>query len=103
MVESDADRAAFLDPTEFGSAAIYTKSGGSPVALNAIFDSDYFAVELGAQVPVEGSRLRLLCRDHDLPAGAAHGDAVAVAGRSCVVREIHPDGTGMTSIILEEQ
>jgi len=97
-VESAADRAVFVNPSDFGVAATYDGA-----ALNGIFDSDYFAAELGARVAVEGARLRFVCRSADLADGGVHGKTVVIASTSYKVREVHPDGTGMTELVLEKQ
>lgn len=96
-VESDATRLVFLNPDDFGVEALY---GGS-VALNGIFDSAYFPADVGAGVPIEGAQLRFLCRTSDLPGGGAHGASLVLNATSYVVREVHPDGTGMTELVLE--
>src|SRR5262245_36015628 len=108
-VETDADRLLFLNPDEFG--VVITYAGFE--SINGILDADYFAVELGTQVPVEGARLRLICRSADLPQGGVHGDqAIITAVATTVdpallgeylVREVQPDGTGMTTLVLERQ
>jgi hypothetical protein len=99
-VESDADRAVYVNPDEFGTAALFDGT-----ALNGIFDSTYIDTEIGAGVPIEGARLRFLCRTADLPEDAAHGkDFEIQSGDNAgfyIVREIHPDGTGITELVLE--
>lgn len=102
-VETAADRDVFVNPEEFGVTATYTPGVGSPVSVNGIFDSDYFAAEIGAGVAVEGARLRFLCPSEDLPGGAAHGDSIVIAAVTYKVREIHPDGTGFTELVIEKQ
>lgn len=102
-VETDADRAVFVNGDEFGQAVTWTKKGGVAVQFSAIFDSEYrlltsALLEEGA----EGSAPVLLCRSSDLPAGAANDDSVQVAGASYRVIEIRPDGTGMCEVRLME-
>lgn len=98
-VESAEDRAVFLNPIEFGVEATYVDG----TTLNGIFDSDYFAADIGARVAVEGARLRFICRSADLPAEAASGDSITIDSVEYAVREIHPDGTGMTELVIEAQ
>lgn len=102
-VESSADRLVFLNPDEFGVTGTYTPQSGSPRSIAGIFDEAYFAVELGAGVPIEGARPRFLCRTEDLPSPPKHGDALTVPAGSYLVREIHDDGTGMTELVIEKQ
>lgn len=104
-VESAADRAIFVDPDEFGTAAVYTPSGGTAAALNGVFDEAYESAfgspGAGVVQPV------LVVRTADLPEGAAFGeftgDRVAIGDRTFVPRAAEPDGTGMTRLILEEE
>lgn len=109
-VESADDRAVFVNPDDFGVTTTY---GAGAVPLDALLDNEFFAASLGLQVDIEGSRPRIIYRSADLVAagGAAHGDSLTVL--SCPhlpalqgaykVREIHPDGTGMTELVIERQ
>ena len=97
-VETAEDRAVFVNPAEFGVTATYGAS-----SINGIFDSDYFAASVGAQVDIEGARLRFLCRTADLPSGGTHGDTIVIGAVTYKVREVHPDGTGMTELVIEKQ
>lgn len=107
-VESAEDRAVFVNPDEFGVTATY---GVSATPLNGLLDTEYFAASVGAQVDIEGRRPRITVRSADLPGNAAHGDDLTVT--SCPyqtslqgpykVREIHPDYTGMTELVIERQ
>jgi len=38
----------------------------------------------------------------DLPIGAAAGDAITVGGTAYTVRVIQPEGTGVTTLVLEK-
>ncbi|MDR7220354.1 hypothetical protein [Aminobacter aminovorans] len=101
-VETDEDRAIFIDPDEFGVPVIWYL-GSSPYPFNAIFDAEYQLLttpllDSGA----EGSEPQIQCRDADLPPQASQGDAVSVAGKNCKAVEIKSDGTGMTVIRLQE-
>lgn len=106
-VETDADRLAFLDDDEYGVVARWTSAGGS-VDLPAIFDADYQLLT----VPLldggaEGSGPQILLRSSDVPADAAHEDAITLhpgTAKAATYRvvEIKPDGTGMTTVRLQE-
>jgi len=80
-------RAAFF--ADFGVTATV---GG--VAVPAIFDAPY-ADALG----VAGTSPVLTIDSSSVT--PAYGAAVSVAGASYTVAEIHPDGTGMTRLVLE--
>ena len=92
-VESDADRAVFVDPVGFGTEVTV---GGS--ALDAIFDNAYVEVGLDG-VTVESVGPVLHCRTIDVP-GVAQDDAAVVNAVNYTVGEVMPDGTGMTLLRL---
>ncbi len=100
-VESAADRAAFVNPDEFGAAASYQKAGGGAAESIAVlhlrpsarmFDGPGFS----DQTP------SIVVRQADLPPGAAIGDSVTVDGIAYAVRAIEPDGTGFAKLMIEE-
>jgi hypothetical protein len=102
-VETAADRAVFVNPANFGVVASYTPAGGSSASeINVIFDSGYFAVGLDAVVPIESGQLRAVARTADLP-NVSHGATLVIAGVTYKVRGNQPDGTGMTTLVLEQQ
>lgn len=102
-IETDADRAVFVNPDEFGAIAIYTPAGGSASPpFNGRFDDPSVGVDLNDAMTVD-SRPTLFCRESDLPAGAAGdaGDALAIAGEGTFsVVSLEPDGTGMVLLRL---
>lgn len=100
-VESDADRASFLDVDEFGVAATYTPNGGDPVTVNGIFDNEYEEVGFG-DVGLESSSPAFTCRESDVT-GVAQGDALVINSVNYLIRNPQPDATGMVVLILEKQ
>lgn len=100
-VESAGDRRAFL--ADFGVTVTYTRVAGGVSTVLGIFDTptdDIYgsnAAGMIRQLP------RVVVASTDVPAGAAAGDTVAVAGdsRSFRVVGIYPDGTGFSRIDLE--
>lgn len=101
-VETDADRALFVDTDAFGATAVWTSAGGS-VSLAAIFDADYQLLSTPfLDGGAEGSSPQIQCRSGDLPADHAQGDHVAIGGVTYRAVEIKPDGTGMTIVRLQE-
>jgi hypothetical protein len=105
-VEGAAERQVFTNPVEFGVSVAY-----GAATIPGVLSSEYFAAEVGALLPVEGGRYRLEVASADLPALAAHGDTITVASYvedpsragSYKVREIQPDGAGMTVLVIEKQ
>lgn len=107
-VETEEDRALFVDADEFGCAVSWTR-GVATTAFSAIFDEEYIAIASPLLDSVaEGAGPRILCRSSDLPAGARKGDTIVVVhpvtgqATSFKAVEMMPDGTGMTSVRLQE-
>lgn len=90
-IESAADRQAFMDT--FGEDVVV-----SGITVTAIWDKPYLE-ELGIATAVP----QVMYVTTDLP-DVAYGQSVVVAGASFTgtVREIHPDGVGMTILYLSE-
>lgn len=100
-VESEDDRAVFVNPDEFGTIAVYMLSGGGSADIAVNRDLP-FATAFG-DPGVATASPSVLLRSADLPAGAAaEADSIVVDGVLYAVRVIEPDGTGMTRLRLEE-
>ena len=85
------DHSAFLSTDDFGVICVV---GGSSV--NVIFDHPYDEVHgVSGETPV------VIGDSTDLAAATA-GSSLLVNDTLYVVREVHPDGTGMTTLVLEE-
>lgn len=106
-VETDSDRMEFLDAGEYAATARWVSAGGTN-DLSVIFDTEYHflnvpLIDSGA----EGAGPQFICRDVDVPDDAGHGDSITLypatprAKAYCVV-ELKPDGTGMTTVRLQE-
>ncbi len=82
----------FLDDTELADNATI---GASTIA--GIFDNQFVEVN-----GIEGVRPVFTCAEANV-ATIAHGDALTIKSISFKVAGIQPDGTGLTSLILEKQ
>jgi len=100
-VETATERAIFFDVDDFGVAATYTASGGSPATVNGIFDNEFFEVEAGGTVAVAMEQPRFTCRTSDV-SSAAEGDAITINSIDYTIRVVQVDGTGVTVLVLEE-
>lgn len=92
----EADLNVFFDTKDFAQSATYTPAGGQAKTINCIFDDAFAAVQ-----GVESSDPQVLVKDSDV-IDVKHGDTLAVAGTTYKVRGIHPDGTGITTLILSK-
>lgn len=101
-VESAADRLAFLNGEEFGTAATYLPAAGGALALAGIFDRPHRHVVLG-EAAVSMREPTYLCRADDLPAGYETGEdrgQLTVDGTTYTIVDVRPDGTGMVLLVL---
>ncbi|NPU63383.1 hypothetical protein HL667_00030 [Bradyrhizobium sp. 83012] len=102
-IETEADRAVFVNPDEFGAIAIYTPAGGVASApFHGQFDDPMMSAGLNDVMTLD-TRPTFFCRSADLPAGAESGagDGLQVAGEGTFsVVTVEPDGQGMTLLRL---
>ena len=101
-IEGATEPAVFFDTDDFAAASNYTPLGGSASTVNGIFDNEYFEVDPLSGVGVVSAQPRFVCTTADLPSGAASGDAITIDGTAYTVRVIQPEGTGVTSLVLEK-
>ena len=100
-IETDTERAIFLDADDFGQSVTYTPNGGGGSSINAIFDQAFFQVD-GSTGALESSQPMVTVLSSDVT-GIDHGDTFTIAGTTYNVVGIQPDGQGMTEVLLEEQ
>jgi hypothetical protein len=91
--ESSTDLSGFFDTDQFAIAGTYDGS----TTVNGILDRDY--VEIGN---VEGEFPVFTCVASDV-SGVVHGKTLVANSTSYVVRGAQPDGTGLITLVLEEQ
>lgn len=93
MPEWDADEMAAFFDIDLGVSATYTH-GGVPATITVIFDNAFVAVE-----GVESLGPAATCKTSDV-ASAAHGDTLVIGGVTYNITGVHPDGTGITILML---
>ncbi len=89
------DLARMMDPCEFAQLVVI-----SGVEAQGMFDEAYQGVNVGTG-EVASAAPQVLCQTDALPAVQV-GDEVTAAGRQWKVSGIQPDGTGLTTLILEK-
>lgn len=103
-VETAADRLQFLNTDEFGVEATYTPvSGGASSTVKGIFDAATQAIEVGLEVAISSTSPQFQCRTADLTNGGKQRDTFVIAGVTYKAKDVQPDGTGMTVVMLEKQ
>lgn len=92
----DTDISVFLDKDEFAEEFVFSRTG---LTINGIFDNEFETVVDG----VETTRPMALVKDSDIT-GIVQGDTMTRVSDSVVynVTGVHPDGTGLTFVILSQ-
>lgn len=101
-VETDEDRTAFV--RDFGVDIVWTRAGVAQPPLRAIVDRPTVVLEHEPDTAgALGRAATLSCPLAALPAGAAEGDPVVVAGlaESFACSALRPDGTGWCVVDLK--
>lgn len=101
-IETDADRAIFLDADIFGEEILYMPIGKGEYRIQGIFDNETQLEDLGGEVEFVVGRPRIMVRELDVP-NARAGDAVEIKGALYEVTYVLGDGQGMRQLFLEEQ
>lgn len=101
-VENDDTLAFFLSTNDFAVDATYTPVGGSATTVSGIYDDPYLAASAGGMVEFTATSPTFLAKTSDFT-GATYGASLVVSGKTYAVVEVMPDGTGMTTLMLEEQ
>ncbi len=100
-IESAADRAVFLNPSEFGEVIAWTV-GAVTTDVAGVPDTGTLRLDMDDGPGVIGRHAALICSVADMPPGAMPGNAVLFRSVAHRVKSIEPDGTGMAVVRLEE-
>lgn len=96
-----SDLSDFFDTDEFGISVIISVGTIYETTISVIFDNDYYEVDTG-QVNISSSQPACMCETSDI-VNVIYGHTVTIDGNNYKVRDIQPDGTGITLLILEAQ
>lgn len=104
-IETDSERAIFFELDEFAVTCAYTKAGESAPAAHicGIFDKEFLAVGLESNLELASTDPMFQCPTAQIPTGNAVGDTLVIDGTTYKARVFQPDGTGITTIVLEDQ
>ncbi|MAR56937.1 MAG: hypothetical protein CMM93_07115 [Rickettsiales bacterium] len=95
------DFSVFFNADGFGEEFTYYPNIGSPVTLMGIFDNAYFAA--AGEVAIASNQPQLVYETAKLNEKPAYGERITIKDKDYVIVGIQPDGTGTTSLALEEQ
>jgi len=100
-VEDDDDRAAFLDPEEFGASVVLTHGDVVSDSVDGILSNGASIFGNASDVGAIDRAPFFICRETDLLDGFVQGDGVRIGSTRYVARAVLPDGTGMVRLDLE--
>jgi len=94
--------AAFGEAAQGQALPVYTPAGGSPFALDGVFDEEFRELDQITGLPVSSAAPVFGVQLSQFPTGTAPGqsDTVMLRGRNFVVREVRPDGHGAAKLML---
>lgn len=90
----ESDMSHMLNTDEFAVDGTYTPSGGVASVIKVIFDNEFMAVE-----GVLSSDPAVTCKTSDMP-NPRRNEPIVIGAVTYYIREGHPDGTGMSLILL---
>ena len=94
------DFSIFFDDAGFGVEFTYTPKIGSSITATGIFDAAYFGAE-GVDVNVASSQPRITVETALIP-NPEYGELINVNDQDYTIVGMQPDGTGVTTLILEK-
>ena len=98
-VESDTERAIFFDSDDFASSATFTDvSAGTSSTVKGIFDKESVEQAVGEAGIIEEVPV-FTCKTSDV-SDATFNDTLVIDSTTYYIKEILPDGTGVTRITL---
>lgn len=100
-LESAADLAGYFDTDAHGVSATITING-SGSNINVILNKEYFAIDPGLGMEVEGTQPVCTGRSSDMT-NVEIGDTIQIDSITYNIINVQPDGVGVTTLILEEQ
>jgi hypothetical protein len=92
--------AEFFSNDDFGVMASYTPKNGATITINGIFDAEYLAVDGDGSVGVSCNTPIFGCKTADVI--NPHLATLVVNSKSYKVMEHRPDGTGISTLVLQE-
>lgn len=86
----------------FTTAATYLPFGGSPIAINTVFNAPFIEGIALDGAPVQTRLYRLGVRKADLPAYPSRKDKVTIGAITYRVDEVRPDGDAGFVLLLHK-
>jgi hypothetical protein len=90
----------FLNTGEFGEVATYEFADGHVQTLDGIYDEEASSVDIGTETEVIQTGPQFVADSDKFEHKPGKSDSVIIRNRTFVVKEVHPDGTGVTVLTL---
>lgn len=100
-VEGPAEQAVFFDPEDFGSSATWTVAA-TPFEVDGIYNDPHLEVAELDTLGVSSTGPEFVCALAAVPAGAAQGDPIVIAGINFEVIDIRRSGNGLARVDLRQ-
>ena len=98
-IESDTERAIFFDTDDFAKSATFADvSAGTSSTVTGIFDKESVEQSVGEAGLIEEVPV-FTCKSSDVSA-ATFNDTLVINSTTYYIKELLPDGTGVTRITL---
>ena len=98
-VETDTERAIFFDSDDFASSATFTDvSAGTSSTIKGIFDKESVEQAVGDAGIIEEVPM-FTCKT-SVVSDATFNDTLVIDSTTYYIKELLPDGTGVTRITL---
>ena len=98
-IETDTERAVFFDTDDFGKSATFTDvSAGTSSTIKGILDKESIEQTVGEAGLIEEVPI-FICLSSDVSA-ATFNDTLVINSTTYYIKELLPDGTGVTRITL---
>jgi len=98
-IETDTERAIFFDTDDFAKSATFTDvSASSSSTVKGIFDKESIEQSVGEAGIIEEVPV-FTCKSSDV-SDATFNDTLVIDSVTYYIKELFPDGTGVTRITL---
>ena len=94
-VETATELSAIVNSNDFGVTATFDSN-----SISGIFDNEFIESDGGLEAGIGYTVTRFICKTSDV-SGASFGDTIIINSVAYKIREIRPDGTGMSELIIE--
>lgn len=98
-VENDVG-AVFLNEDEFAKSATYQFGDGHTQALVGIFDEEALSVDIGTEADIIQTGPQFTADSNAFERKPGKADSMIIDNRTFKIKEVHPDGTGVTVLTL---